>query len=212
MTIEILTFSLGPLENNTYLVVDPAAKQAAVIDPTFNIQPVLDAMSARSWNLSAVWITHAHFDHIAGVSLVCDQSKPAPQIALHPADLPLWRAGGGARYFGFQLPALPDPTLSLAHGGRLTLGQFTFEVRHTPGHSPGHVVFFQPDAKIAFCGDVIFFHSVGRTDLHGANSEHLANSIRTQIYSLPPETRLLSGHGPETTVGDEMLANPFVRP
>ena len=98
----------------------------------------------------------------------------------------------------------------LAHRQALTIGETLVEVRHTPGHTPGHVVFYVPSEGVVFCGDLIFYGSVGRTDLPGGNHRQLIDSIQTQILSLPPQTHLLSGHGPETTVGDEIAANPFL--
>ena len=103
----------------------------------------------------------------------------------------------------------PKPTLFVDHGQVLHLGQFAFEVRHTPGHSPGHVIFYCANLGLAFCGDVIFRGGIGRTDLPGGNYEALMESIRGQVFSLPAETRLLSGHGLETSVGIERVYNPF---
>jgi hydroxyacylglutathione hydrolase len=104
----------------------------------------------------------------------------------------------------------PPPTLSLAHGQTLHVGDYAFEVRHAPGHTLGHVVFYCASEKLVFCGDVIFMSSIGRTDLPGGSYTALLNSIQTQILTLPDETRLLSGHGPQTTVGQERLENPFL--
>ncbi len=213
MAIEFVNFTLGPLGNNTYLVGDTSSQKAVVIDPTFDSNPILDEIAQRGWELHAIWITHAHFDHIAGVNTLISKTRPKVlPVALHADDLPLWREGGGARHFGFFLPALQPPTELLKHQEVLNLGAEQFEVRHTPGHSPGHVIFYHAGQKLAFCGDVIFYRGVGRTDLPGASGSQLANSICTQVYTLPPDTRLLSGHGPETTVGDEMHSNPFIQP
>jgi glyoxylase-like metal-dependent hydrolase (beta-lactamase superfamily II) len=129
---------------------------------------------------------------------------------MHPDDLPVWRAGGGGRSFGFSIDPGPDPSVPLVHGQLLHLGDETLEVRHTPGHSPGHVVFYSPTAGVLFCGDLIFHRSVGRTDLPGSSAQKLVHSIHTQVYTLPPATRLLCGHGPDTTVAEEIAENPFV--
>ncbi len=208
MLLEILTLPLGPMENNTYLVADPQTGDAVVIDPSFDSQAVLDRAAARGWTLRAVWLTHAHFDHIAGVHTVAGAFQPNLPIGLHPADLPLLRQNGGARLFGLQIEPVPTPTLHFEHGQFLSLGQQTagaspIEVRHTPGHTPGHVVFYSADTGVVFCGDLIFYHGVGRTDLPGGDYSALLQSIHTQIYTLPPSTRLLSGHGPETTMEEE---------
>jgi hydroxyacylglutathione hydrolase len=136
--------------------------------------------------------------------------QPPPPAALHPADLPLWQAQGGAPLFGMHIEPGPRPELSLAHGQRLQVGAYEFEVRQAPGHTPGHVIFYCAAAGVAFCGDVIFLGSIGRTDLPGGSYGQLMNSIETQVLSLPDATRLLSGHGPETTVEYERRSNPFL--
>lgn len=112
--------------------------------------------------------------------------------------------------FGFQIDPGPEPVIDFVQGQILRLGNFQFEVRFTPGHTPGHCVLYCAQEKVCFCGDLIFAGSVGRTDLPGGDSDTLEKSIREQIYSLPDDTRLLSGHGPETTVGEEKRTNPFV--
>ena len=122
----------------------------------------------------------------------------------------LWRAGGGGALFGFDIDPGPEPTIDFYQGQILRLGSVEFEVRFTPGHTPGHCILYVRSSSVCFCGDVIFAGSVGRTDLPGASWEQLENSIRSQIFTLPDETRLLSGHGPETTVGEEKRTNPFV--
>jgi glyoxylase-like metal-dependent hydrolase (beta-lactamase superfamily II) len=122
----------------------------------------------------------------------------------------LWRAGGGGAIFGFKIDPGPEPTIDLAQGQILRLGNTQFEVRYTPGHTKGHCVFYAAREKTCFCGDLIFHDSVGRTDLPGGDWDTLSNSIRTQIFTLPDDTRLLSGHGPQTTVGQEKQFNPYV--
>mgnify|MGYP001767192018 FL=1 len=105
----------------------------------------------------------------------------------------------------------PDPDLTLAHGQVLPFGDSTIEVRHTPGHSPGSVTFYLPSLKTALTGDLIFRQGIGRTDLNGGNFDQLCESIRDQIYTLPPDTVLIPGHGLNTTVADEIHSNPYVR-
>jgi glyoxylase-like metal-dependent hydrolase (beta-lactamase superfamily II) len=133
-----------------------------------------------------------------------------PPVALHPRDYGLWRVKGGAAMFGIEIEPCPEPTVDLSQFVRLHLGEEEFEVRHAPGHTPGHVVFYCAQESVAFCGDVIFQGSIGRTDLPGGNYDTLIESIHSQILTLPDDTRLLSGHGPETTVGVERVNNPFL--
>ncbi|MGQ9832825.1 MAG: MBL fold metallo-hydrolase [Candidatus Villigracilaceae bacterium] len=205
-----LCLPLGPLQTNCYLLADSESGEAAVVDPAGEAEVILNETRRRGWRLTQLWVTHAHFDHIGAAADLTRRLDPAPLIALHPAERPLWDAGGGAALFGFSLPPSPPPNLDLVHGQTLSLGRFRFEARHTPGHSPGHCVFYCAENAVCFCGDLIFRGGVGRTDLPGGSWEALIESIRTQIFTLPEETRLLSGHGPETTVGEEKMFNPFL--
>jgi hydroxyacylglutathione hydrolase len=207
---KIVPFVLGSLENNSYLLIDPQSYEGVVIDPSFDSNILLSEAHKRGYALRMVLLTHAHFDHIAGVKECCESENPHLRVALHPADLELYRRGGGATQFGISVAAGPAPQILLQNGQELHIGNIELLVYHTPGHTPGHVIFYCPAAKTAFCGDVIFAGSVGRTDLPGSDYDQLIASIRTSILTLPPETRLLSGHGPETTVGEEMASNPFL--
>jgi glyoxylase-like metal-dependent hydrolase (beta-lactamase superfamily II) len=209
--LEILPFTLGPAQTNAYLAADPDSGDAAVIDPAWDGKLILSEARTRGWRIAHLWYTHAHFDHIGGAAEIADALNPLPLVALHPDDHVLWRAGGGGALFGFKIDPGPEPTIDFTHGQILRLGQAKFEVRYTPGHTLGHCVLYCAEAKVCFCGDLIFAGSVGRTDLPGGNWDTLEKSIREQIYTLPDETRLLSGHGPETTVGEEKQFNPFVR-
>lgn len=209
--LEILSFTLGPVQTNAYLIADPQTGEAAVIDPSWDGQIILAQAQSRGWRIGHLWYTHAHFDHIGGAAAIADALNPLPLVALHPADHVLWRAGGGGRMFGLPIDPGPEPSIDLTHGQILKLGCNTLEVRHVPGHTPGHVLFYCAAERVCFCGDLIFAGGVGRTDLPGGSWESLVNSIRAQVYTLPGETRLLSGHGPETTVGEEKISNPFVQ-
>lgn len=209
--MDIVRFVLGPVETNTYLIADPEEGLAAVIDPAWEGERIAAEAQRRGWRIAHIWLTHAHFDHLGGAAGVADHTNPPPPVALHPADYPLWRVEGGARWFGMRLDPGPEPTVDLAHGMTLRLGRFTLEVRHAPGHTPGHVMFYCPQVGVLFAGDVIFYEGIGRTDLPGGDFDTLVHSIRTQVYTLPPETRILPGHGPETTVAHERAHNPFVR-
>jgi glyoxylase-like metal-dependent hydrolase (beta-lactamase superfamily II) len=228
--LEIVSFTLGPAQTNAYLVADPETKEAAVIDPAWDGHLILAEAQKRGWRIAHLWYTHAHFDHIGGAGAIADALNPLPLVALHPNDHVLWRAGGGGALFGFDIDPGPEPTIDFYQGQKLRLGSVEFEVRFTPGHTPGHCILYVADiraergepsgersrlrsvpvASICFCGDLIFAGSVGRTDLPGGSWEQLKESIRTQVFTMPDDTRLLSGHGPETTVGEEKRNNPFV--
>ncbi len=219
--LEIVTLTLGPAQTNAYLVADSVTRDAAVIDPSWDGELILSEAQSRGWRIAHLWYTHAHFDHIGGAGAIADALNPLPLVALHPDDHVLWRAGGGGALYGFNIDPGPEPTIDLYQGQILRLGSVVFEVRFTPGHTRGHCIFYvandlaerRADARsrsVCFCGDLIFAGSVGRTDLPGGDFATLERSIRAQIYSMPDDTRLLSGHGPETTVGEEKKSNPFV--
>ena len=208
--LEIVSFTLGPAQTNAYLVADSETQDAAVIDPAWDGHIILEAAQKRGWRIAHLWYTHAHFDHIGGAAAIADALNPLPLVALHPNDHVLWRAGGGGAIFGFDIDPGPEPTIDFYQGQILRLGDVEFEVRFTPGHTSGHCILYVPASDVCFCGDLIFSGSVGRTDLPGGNWEQLVESIKTQVFTMPHDTRLLSGHGPETTVGEEKMNNPFV--
>ncbi len=208
--MEIATLVLGPVETNTYIVADPISKEAVVIDPAWDGEKITNRAVQQGWTIRQIWLTHAHFDHLAGAAEIARRIIPQPPVALHPLDLPLWKLNGGAAFFGMQVDPGPRPSIELADDLNLTIGNLQFKVKHIPGHTPGHVMFHAPAEKIAFCGDAIFAGSIGRTDLPGGDYQQLLNSLHTEVLSLPDNTRLLSGHGPETSVGRERRSNPFL--
>jgi len=210
MSLEIKTFPLGPLANNTYLLMDSASLQAVIVDPTFDSYHILDTILKERLTLNQIWLTHAHFDHIAGAKLFSELRQPPLPIGLHPADLDLYHSGGIASVFGIDMIALPEPSLFFEDGQHLEIGEQAVEVIHAPGHSPGHVLFYAPQISTLLTGDLIFKNGVGRTDLPGGDGQQLMASIYHQVLSLPPETRLLPGHGPETTIQEEADNNPYL--
>ena len=210
-TLEIVRFELGPALTNAYLVGDSDLGEAVVIDPAWDGDLILGEAQNRGWQITHIWLTHAHFDHFGGAAAIADGlSSPVP-VALHPDDHPLWRMHGGAAAFGVRnFDPGPEPTIPLSHGMKLRLGEMEFEVRHTPGHTTGHVAILARDQGILFCGDLIFMNSVGRTDFPGGDMDTLLKSIQDEVLSLPDEFHLLPGHGPVTSVGRERQSNPFL--
>ena len=208
--LEILTLVLGPVSTNTYILCDSDSKEAVVIDPAWDGPVILAESQKRGWEIKQMWYTHAHFDHIGGAAALASALDPTPPIALHLKDFPLWELGGGGMLFGYQIKRGPKPNIDLAKVRMLQVGKHAFEVRHTPGHTPGHCIFYCEADEVLFSGDLIFQRSVGRTDLPGGNSSDLLTSIQTQVFTLPERTRILSGHGPETSVAEEKKYNPFV--
>jgi len=211
MSLKLIPFVLGPMENNTYLIADTISREAVIIDPGLDSHSVRQEMTASGWQPVAIWLTHAHFDHIAGINDFYDGTGPPISIGLHPDDLSLYRQGGEADLFGIHIGQMPEPDLIFSHEKILRFGSHEFIVRHTPGHTPGHVVFYSTELQAVCCGDLIFHHSIGRTDLRGGSHPTILRSIRENILTLPPNTHLLSGHGPGTTVAEEQANNPFLK-
>jgi hydroxyacylglutathione hydrolase len=210
MTLSIQTFVLGPIQNNTYLAIDDQTHQAALVDPSTPSRQVVSYLEDNQINLRLILITHAHFDHISGVHWFRNIGDRQIPVAMHPLDLDLWREGGGSKDFGFELKPGEVPDMLVADGQEIQLGETTFKVLFTPGHSFGHVTYFSPENLIAFCGDLIFYHGVGRTDLPVSNESDLFTSIREKILTLPEDTILLPGHGERTSVKEEKANNPFL--
>lgn len=212
--LEIERFILGPIQTNSYLIADPSAQKAVVIDPAWEGSQIVKEARKRGWTMTAIWLTHAHFDHIGGVAGVVDEIPPGKRgslpIGLHQEDMEIWKNKGGAPMFGMELDPGPQPNLLFEHGQSLSLGSLRFEVRFAPGHTPGHVMFYCSEEEVLFSGDVLFQGGIGRTDLPGGNHRNLLHSIQTQVLSLPDSTRVYSGHGPPTTVGRERERNPFL--
>lgn len=211
MTLIYQSHILGPLQNNSYLIADKSTREAVIIDPAIGSHSLVDILRNSNLKLTQIWITHAHFDHAAGVSQLLKEIGNHIKVGMHPLDTPLWKSGGGAQDLGFQINLGPLPDLCLADQQILEIGESSIQVIHTPGHTPGHVVFYCEQQFVAFVGDLIFYHSIGRSDLKGGNQDTLLTSIREHILTLPLQTLLLSGHGKETTVSEEMKNNPFLK-
>ena len=207
----IHTFSGGGFGENGYLVVFEDSGLGVAIDPGAAASSMAQHIQLEGIGLEAILLTHAHLDHVEGIPALRGVAPSAP-IYLHPEDRRLYdHVEAQAR--AFNLPAvgpLPPPDLEMVHGVSLTFSGCEFQVRYAPGHAPGHVIFYLKDEGVAFVGDVIFQGAIGRSDLMGGDLYQLMESIRSEVLSLPDETRLLSGHGPETTVGWERRTNPFL--
>ena len=209
--MEILTFTGGVFVQNTLLVVCDDGRTALLIDPGAATPDALAVVRDLDLDVAAILLTHAHLDHVEGVG-VAKRDTQAP-IHLHPLDRILYdNAPAQAAAFGVPCDDLPPPDAQLVPGVNLAFGGTEFEVVFAPGHAPGHVMFVSVSEPVAIVGDVIFMGSIGRTDLPGGDYQVLMNSIRSQVLPMPSDTRLLPGHGPETTVGHERGTNPFLIP
>ncbi|MEA2725320.1 MAG: hydroxyacylglutathione hydrolase [Gemmatimonadales bacterium] len=205
--LEVVALPNGQFAENCYLVADRRTREAVIIDPGEEPAMFLAELDTRAWSLKAIWLTHAHIDHILGVGPV--HATTGAPIYLHPLDRAIYDAlpqyGG---WVGMQLEKPPAPDREFVAGQVLNVGGFEFTVRFTPGHSPGSVSFVGDG--MVFGGDVLFNGSVGRTDLPGGDAATLMASIQSELLSLPDSTVVYSGHGPDTTIGVERLTNPFL--
>jgi len=204
---DVLTLPNGAFAENAYIVADREAGAAVLIDPGEEAELFLRRLASERLRLEAVWLTHAHVDHVLGVGRVLQEQ--AVPLYLHPADRFLYDGlPDQAGWFGLEAAAPPPPDHELTDGQRLALGGLTFEVLHVPGHTPGHVAFV--GHGLALVGDVLFAGSIGRTDLPGGDTATLLASIRERLLPLPDETIVYPGHGPQTTIGQERRTNPFI--
>jgi glyoxylase-like metal-dependent hydrolase (beta-lactamase superfamily II) len=206
--VKIVPIPNGVFAENCYLVVDEQAGECAIVDPGEEAGLILHKVRETGATPVAIWLTHAHLDHVLGVARVAQETGVS--IWLHPADRPLYDAvPDQAAWFGLAPPGpLPAPDHELVPGQQLQVGTTRFDVRHAPGHSPGSVCLLGPG--VAFTGDVLFAGSIGRTDLPGGDFETLIASIERELLTLSDDTIVYSGHGPETTIGRERASNPFL--
>lgn len=204
--LSVRSFAVGPLEENAYLVTDQEGGEAVLVDPGDEAARLIGAIEDAGVQLTAIWLTHAHFDHIGALAGV-RRRFPVP-VYLHEADVPLFEAGPRqAAAWGFAFEGDRTPGLRFVEGQTVSVGRHQFTVWHTPGHSPGHVSLL--GAGIALVGDCLFAGSVGRSDLPLSNPADLDATL-LRLAALPGSTRVLPGHGPETTIQVERMSNPFL--
>lgn len=212
--MRVIGLEVGPFLARSVVLAEDAGNSAIVVDPGFDAGTVLAAIREATLEPRAIVLTHAHIDHTYGVAEV-KRAYPGAAVLVHREDLPLFHSlQMQARMFGFPPPEEVHEDGLLSDGDLVTAGALRLLVRHCPGHSPGHVVLLDTASSppLAVVGDVLFAGSIGRTDLWGGSFELLERSIREVLYRLPADTRVIPGHGPETTIGEEMAGNPFVRP
>jgi glyoxylase-like metal-dependent hydrolase (beta-lactamase superfamily II) len=201
----------GPIQTNAYLLTDRERGEAVLIDAPGDVwAEVAPLLAEEKCRLTELWLTHGHWDHTQGAAEIVRATKA--KVRAHLADRPLYETPqvmSGFLSARLKLePVFPD--IWVQQGDTFTALDREVEVRQVPGHCPGNVLFYLAAEKVAFVGDALFAGSVGRTDLPGGSMETLADSIRRQIYSLPEETVVYSGHGSATTVGKEKQNNPYV--
>jgi glyoxylase-like metal-dependent hydrolase (beta-lactamase superfamily II) len=209
MSLNYRTFSVGPLQENCYLISDTESRGAVLIDPGEEAARLLAAVTEEGLNLKAIWLTHAHFDHVGALADILDVLTVP--VFMHPADEPLLaNAAKAAASWGISMRQPPLAYQALAANQELKLGQEHFQCLFTPGHAPGHISFYHPGEGLVFAGDALFKGSIGRTDLPLANHDQLIDSIKSQLLVLPGTTRILPGHFDSTTIAAEKQHNPFL--
>lgn len=196
------------IQANCFLVADKVTKKAIIIDPGGDAPVIVRRVTDLGLDIVAIIATHGHFDHVEGLAGV--KSKIAAPIMVHPDDIPLikgMRSQGAL--FGIAVSEAPPPDRLLKDGDEIPFGNRTAKIIHTPGHSPGSVSVLV--GNHVFVGDLLFAGSIGRTDLMGGDYDTLINSVTSRIFTLPAETVVHPGHGPDTKVGIEKRTNPFFR-
>lgn len=218
MIIEELTVTA--FQQHTRIVGCEKTRRAICIDPGDASEEIVQAIDRHGFELQAIACTHAHLDHVGGVTAL-RKLKPKAKIIIHPADEPLYlqlpeqpawigipRSQWAAMGFDFEQPPAADE--HWADGQIYQVGELSFKVIHCPGHTPGHVVLFEPTERKVFVGDCLFAGSIGRTDLPGGSTEELMDSLFNKILPLGDDVEVYSGHGPTTTIGEERATNPFL--
>jgi len=198
--------TVGPFAENSYLVGDPATGKSVLIDPGDESARIIEMARAAGFALEAIWLTHGHLDHVGAVQAL-RRTWRVP-VFLHAADLPLYRrAAQQAAFYGLPFEQPEDPDHEIVDGQRMSVGSMTFQARHTPGHSPGHIVFLGDGLMLG--GDLLFAGSIGRTDLPFSNPEQMESSLAL-LSTFDPNTVVYPGHGPPTSIGAELATNPFL--
>jgi glyoxylase-like metal-dependent hydrolase (beta-lactamase superfamily II) len=199
---------VGPLACNCYIVGDPTAREAVVIDPGGDVDRLWSTIQDEGLSVTAIVATHAHFDHVVAAERLRELTG-APFL-LHDDDKALlsWMQESGRLFLGIDLPPPPEVDTAAGEGDRIIAGELQLEVLHTPGHSPGSISLVADDA--VFSGDTLFQGSIGRSDLPGGDGELLISAIRQKLFPLGDELPVYPGHGPATTLATEKKSNPFV--
>lgn len=209
--VKLHVLPAGPIQTNAYLLTDPKRGEAVLIDAPgrvwVDVEPILREEKCK---LAELWLTHGHWDHTQGAAEVV-RATGARVLAHEDDRIMIETPEVMERFMGERMNLEPVKVDRwVKQGDRIEILGTTVEVRHVPGHCPGNVLFYFPAAKTAFVGDALFAGSIGRTDLPGGNFAQLESAIRAQIYTLPDETVVYPGHGPDTTVEAERATNPYV--
>jgi glyoxylase-like metal-dependent hydrolase (beta-lactamase superfamily II) len=208
--VKLAIIPVTPYQQNCSLVVCEATGQAALVDPGGEVDRLLAAVEQTGAKLTKILVTHGHVDHCGGVAELAQRAGVPVEGPQREDAFWIDQLAGQGASFGVPGARHFTPDRWLEGGDTVTVGELRFEVRHCPGHTPGHVVFVQPERRIAFVGDVLFQGSVGRTDFPRGDFDTLVRSITGQLWPFGDDVRFVPGHGPMSTFGDERRNNPFV--
>jgi hydroxyacylglutathione hydrolase len=205
------SFPVGPLRCNCTILGDEVTREAMVVDPGDNIPEILSRLQKHGLTLRQIVVTHAHIDHVGGAAQL--RKLTGAPVVMNQLDLGLlgmmqMQAG----WLGVPTPEVASPDASAEDGLAIGLSTLPAQVLHTPGHTPGSICLLFPDHNLLLAGDTLFAGSIGRTDLPGGDGQQILRSLRDRLLVLPDATRVLPGHGPETTIGEERQSNPFLQP
>jgi hydroxyacylglutathione hydrolase len=205
------TFPVGPLHCNCTILGDEVTHEAIVVDPWDNIPEILSRLQKHGLTLRQIVVTHAHIDHVGGAARL--RKHTGAPVLMNQQDLELlgmmeMQAG----WLGVPTPQVAPPDASAEDGLSIGLATLPAQVLHTPGHTPGSICLLFPDHHLLLAGDTLFAGSIGRTDLPGGDGQQILRSLRGRLLVLPDSTRVVPGHGPETTIGEERQSNPFLQP
>lgn len=210
--LEITRVPVTEFQQNARVLRCTTTGDMVIVDPGGDYPLIQEVVASKEGRCIAIWLTHSHLDHCGGVAPLLERYA-VPLIA-HPGEQEMRaHVTSIAKMYGLPLenwPTCPEPSQSIVGGETLSVGKHSALVLHTPGHSPGHVSFYFAEDGVVLSGDALFQGSIGRTDLPGGNHEQLITSIRRELLTLPDATRVLSGHGPDTTIGAERATNPFL--
>ena len=197
---------VGPLAGNCYIVGDEKTRQGIIIDPGDEAGKILGRVEKFGLNIITIVLSHGHVDHTAALQEV--KAATGAEAAIHEDDKATLKDDFLSLFMGIKQPDLEQPEHLLKDGGEIKIGESRLKVLHTPGHTPGSICLY--GEGVLFSGDTLFNYGIGRSDLPGGNGQQLLESINNKLLSLPDETKVYPGHGPETTIGAERRGNPFL--